>query len=544
MVNGALTDSLNGRFSALYDYSDGHQENLFTDLDILFNLHGGTDKSEPLQYKFHGGINTPGCTDNLPIGGSPDPANCPDDFGYTFANSDPHVGEWDWDQNNDITQTGLTITLNWDLGWGTLTSISNWEDYDRERWVEDEDMSPTTNTNVTFNETIEQYSQELRLSGQTDRLFWVTGLYYGKDKLRMNRSILGAFGFLDLLYANRINNEAMAVFGHAEYSFTDQWKLVAGIRYTKEDKDFVLDNELRLIPEQGGDLLDPWCDPDTCSSVDSWKEPSGKLAIEYAPADNALYYLSYSRGFKSGGYPGGVTTSPVTFIAYDPEFVDAWEAGFKSEMSDNRFRLNGAFFYYDYKDRQEFTWIPSSGGGATDFNQAWTNAGQAEILGAELEMMWVPVDRLVISLGLGLLDTEYKDFVLPPDLDPNDLVQSDLTGHELPFSPDVTLNGQIGYEWPLESGSAISTHINFQYVDEMWYSSQNINYEAGTDYSVWNGRLQWTSADDRWVVAAWVKNLFDEDYRSNAFISPENSLSVVYGMPRTYGLNMIFNWGR
>ena len=561
VVNGPLTDNLNGRLSLLYDYSDGHQKNLLNgrdtggkkvasyraqldwqisdDLAILFNVHGGTDKSEPIHYRYGGGIGinaTPACRV------SPNPATCPDDFGYTLANTDPYTGEWDWDIRNDVESKGVTVTLNWDLGWAELISVSNWEDFDRNPWVEDEDGTALTSVNVTFDETFTQYSEELRLQGQQDNFFWVAGFYYGNDEIRMDRSILAALGgIVDLLYSNNIDNEALALFAHGEYDLNEQWKLIGGLRYTREEKDFVLDNSISLVPALGGVLLNPYCDPDTCSSSDSWKEPSGKLGIEYKPSDEHLLYFSYSRGFKSGGYPGGVTTQPATFVPYDPEFVDAWELGFKSVFADGRLRLNGAVFFYDYKDRQEFTFIPSGGGNATDFLQVFTNAGKLEMTGGELELTWLPIEGLDVRLGLGLLDTEYKDFLLPELFDPNDRVENDRTGQELPF-PTVSLNGLIRYQWALSGGAMMSASANFSYRNDV-DSPEGIPYENISGYDLWNGRLGWTSADGHWGVAAWIKNIFDDDNLQSAFETPAAGVMQVYGMPRTYGLNLVYNWG-
>ena len=128
------------------------------------------------------------------------------------------------------------------------------------------------------------------------------------------------------------------------------------------------------------------------------EEPTWRVSLDHRFSDAFMMFASYNRGFKSGLY----NMVNLSQDAVDSEIVDAYEVGFKSDLADDRVRLNGSVFYYDYQDMQ----IQVINAGLT----VLSNAAQAEVKGAELELQALATDNLRIYASLSYLDTEFTDF--------------------------------------------------------------------------------------------------------------------------------------
>ena len=185
------------------------------------------------------------------------------------------------------------------------------------------------------------------------------------------------------------------------------------------DSPFVTAGLSQIVPLPAGTYLDG---PYTLDSGEyrerSEGEWSGRLALTYRLSDEQMVFASYSRGYRSGSFNNGLVYADQrdeNGMYARPEFVDAWEAGFKGSFLDNRLQLNSAVFYYDYTDQQFVNQIGISA--------QLANAGGADILGAEFELTAAVTEALTIGFGLGLLDTEYSELELPQlstPLDPTD----------------------------------------------------------------------------------------------------------------------------
>ena len=136
------------------------------------------------------------------------------------------------------------------------------------------------------------------------------------------------------------------------------------------------------------------------------KEWTGKLGVDYRLSEDLMVYASYSKGYRAGNFNGGVYYEVRDFEnAYaEPEFLDAYEVGMKSDLLEGSMRLNAALFYYDYTNQQFINVV-----GVSNFLE---NAGGSEILGFESELMWAIGERLVVNFGLGLLESEYTELTL------------------------------------------------------------------------------------------------------------------------------------
>jgi len=139
-----------------------------------------------------------------------------------------------------------------------------------------------------------------------------------------------------------------------------------------------------------------------------WEEFTPRVGVRYQMTDDAMFYATYSKGYRSGGFNGRVDSVETAEIPYNPEFVDNYELGFKTEWPDKGLRLNGAIFTMDYKDKQEELGLPSSG--ATGQRITVFNAATATMKGVELELQARPTDGLTMRANIGYLDTGYDEF--------------------------------------------------------------------------------------------------------------------------------------
>ena len=222
----------------------------------------------------------------------------------------------------------------------------------------------------------------------------------------------------------------MALFLHSEWSFSEDWKLTAGARYTDESKDFAGAYTFLIA---GGTEIPLY--PDVVETYDT-DNVSGKIGLDYTGIEDTLLYASVSRGFKSGGFQGQLSFDPAALQPFDDEEVLAYEVGMKSRLAGNSLEFNASVFFYDYEDMQFYGGLFDSPVGVL-FGIA--NIGDAEIKGAEADLWWRPTEGLDLRFGLGYLDTEIT----------NSVVDGVATGSELPNSPEFTFSSMARYEWAI-----------------------------------------------------------------------------------------------
>ncbi len=210
--------------------------------------------------------------------------------------------------------------------------------------------------------------------------------------------------------------ESQALFGELYYAFTETLKLTVGARYNIDTKDIrdrqILLNEdeatgERLLQAYGADLPIPV--PYRRDS-NEWKEWTGRVVLDWAIGSDSLAYASYSRGYKGGGFnpPFDPLDFPSQTATFEPEFVNAWEAGIKNTLLDNTLQANFSAFFYDYKGMQTSKIV-----NRTSFNENT----DAEIYGLEAEFVYAPTARWLFNANVSYLHTEVVDF---SSIDPRD----------------------------------------------------------------------------------------------------------------------------
>jgi len=506
------------------------------------NLHGGTDRSNSYGIE-HFGTQDPVTFDVCQpiLDGRVDPASCVDFFGYSDTDGDPFVGDYDLLSTVDVESYGAVLRFDAELSSLLLTSVSGYETLKRKQ-AEDFDASVVRSVNSTWDADIDQFSQEFRLSSTAGRASWVAGLFYSYDEV--DTAAGNQFDSRDLLLTIlstdwRQKTRSAAAFGHAEWPLSERLSLVTGLRFTWEEKDFT-GGSTDLNPDGTSCILDPGCNPGfagpfpltaTDTSIDE-SDLSGKIGLNYKPSDDWLFYGSVGKGFKSGGFFGGITFSDAELEPFEPEELIAYEIGFRGQLADGKVRVDGAAFYYDYRDIQTF--IQVSVGGLTVLRL--DNVDSAEVLGFDFDVAWRAASGLTLQAGLGYVDSELGAFDSATGPVP--------AGRKLPNAPELTFNGLVEYEWALGSEHLLRLVVDASYTDSVFKEAVNFGYLAAEDYWLSNARLVYAPSNLHWELAAWVRNLADEEFVVDAFDNGVGNGILLYGEPRTYGVTFTYRWNR
>ena len=477
-----------------------------------------------------------------------------DAFGYREPDDDPHTGSFDFIPTfvRDIFNAQLELT--WDLENFTVTSITDYLNVDR-TYGEDTDGSPFDQVTFVDVEDRDQISQEIRLNGETDKFTWVAGAYYldfdvfSVGTVTQDAGPLTTFGFdgsmgavagpftfppaptgpfppfagLPFDHTGTTKSTSWAIFGHVETKLSEQFSLVTALRYTEDDRDMdlTIDNRQLFMSPFAIVSLDPSNSP--FASLE-FENVSAKIQLDWTPNEDWLLYAGFTRGHKAGNFSQPFfIPADLSELPHDEEVLHSFDIGAKGVMLDGRLGLNASIFYYDYKDYQAFSF--------ENLAQKVNNF-DANVLGAEIELVFNPVDALDLAFGVSLLDTEVEDVGTPIGV----------LDRELPFAPDVSFNGLARYTWPIFGGN-LSAQVDFNYVDDFCFGVICHPLEEEDSYIVANTRLSYTTDDERWRLAAFVKNVGDEEYRKAAVESSFAGFSsVVFSDPRWYGGSIAYQW--
>ena len=423
----------------------------------------------------------------------------------------------------------LNARIRADLGWAQLNSITAYQSFERLEY-NDWDGTRFNESDVYFYNDIDAFSQELRLSSNDDgRLNWMVGGYYADES--NDGGFYTQFRGADRTLINTPYEQAVEAFGvftHNSYQLTDRLNLIAGLRY---------ENETRSLTTSGTRRLSAPVGPETTYDTDL-SEVSGRVGAEYDLAENAMLYASIARGVKSGGFTTYNATSATPF---KPEIVIAYEAGIKSDLLDNRLRLNGAVFFYDYKDQQVQGLEYDREAGRLG---KITNVPKSEIYGGEIELLWVPIDGLTISQNFGYKKGKYTEYFAidgaktdaanPVDGPWDVIITNDRSGEPLQF-PKFNYGGSIAYDWQM-AGFNLRAETNYNQRDAIYNASSS---SVLPGYWLWNANLSMGPSGANWRVGLWARNLFNtyyEETRNGFNGSARPTTSPTQG--RTVGISL------
>jgi iron complex outermembrane recepter protein len=428
---------------------------------------------------------------------------------------------------SDLDAWGAALTVAVDLSEAlSVKSITAYRDTEA-LGFRDGDNSPHVIAQTQDIYDHDQFSQELQVAGSSAALDWIVGLYYFEEQ-GTNINLVN-FAPIFIQSGGSVDNDSTALFGQGTWRATDAFSVTAGLRYTDETKRF--DPDQFVIQDRNPNPAMrlptgfPLVPPDEVET--SISELTPYLNLAYKWTDDVMTYVTYSEGFKSGGFTQRVFPPLPATPSFKPEFVESYEIGAKITALDRRLRLNAATFFTDYTDLQVLALI-----GVAPTTQ---NAAEAEIQGFEIELTAVPVDGLTLEAGVGYVDAEYTS------IGPQVIGLS--RDSEFAQIPEWTGNASIGYEFVL-GGGTLTPRVNWSYHSEVFMDAINTPQLRQQSYDLLGASLTWRSGDEHWQVRLAGSNLTDERYITAGFADlPVSGIAeAVIARPRQWSLQVQYEY--
>jgi iron complex outermembrane receptor protein len=493
----AKTQDLAARNKWLLKTDDGTKLTLILDYDVTHFIPNYTQ--------------APGTT---PLGPLPTPLSSQDIAGLYQPYGDTHEG-------------GASLTVQHDLDFARFVSISA---YRRSvlslQGAAQLTADPEFGIDAVSILNNAQISQEFQLLSLPDsRINWTAGTYLYKDDAGFSPTNVTTGGLIaPLTYFDVYDHQkaySAALYGQATTEVADATNLTTGLRYTVERRDFrgsetlgFSDDSSQVVPDAEHKIFD---------------KPTWRVALDHHFASDVMGYVSYNRGFKSGGFNDALFPTSE----FSPEVLDAYELGEKTTLLDHHLSLDAAGFFYKYKNIQAFQYFEN--GSAYVYN-----AGAAQLYGLDLDAKFKVSERLSITGGVEAMHSEYTSFptaAISTPIPGGGTAYSigSAKGHRLPLTPRITLNISGDYAIPLGTFGELDLNAVYSYSDGFFGEADNRLRQPA--YHVVNAQTSWNSADQLYTVRFWGKNLTNAAYTS-ALGSQPNGDFAVFNPPRTYGITV------
>lgn len=578
-LGGALSDDVRGRIAFRHETADGYIKPDTSIPSVDSRSIGGADGygvRATLEVDFTNSLTGQfilkySKDDDVPTGGySFESCNfdaeglCPvDSSGRAIVtegvvSGDPHKHQNDTRGFLNREVSSYTAKLTYELDNGMeFVSITNLMDMEKS-YLEDGDAFPDPIVVFGQDADVKQFSQELRLSQNEGDFKWQFGAYYMDYNIDANALTEGApnidlsFGlfeagiisaptvFDDNPFDGRSDREYeldmknASIFGQIDYDLAEDLTLTAGLRYSKDDKDinwvafFTSEQELSPIAyastannaNAGLDTIFNLLEDD---HID-YSDYAARLSLRKTFTRNTMGFISYNRGIKGGNWTLSSGVSPDKFV-HEPEVLNSFEAGIKTQLTDNT-RLNATAYYYDYQDYQTFVAIPA---GEVSPNPQIGNS-DATTYGAEFDVITSPLDNLDILLGLALSSSEVEKI----EAGANPVLNA-----ELPNAPSVSGNYLFRYFHEMGDNNLV-----FQF-DGAFYGDQflEVTNGPGTEQDAYNvSNLSVSYETENWTVTLWSKNIFDEIYKAYSLDLGVLGATSYYAPPRTSGISVKYQF--
>ena len=506
------------------------------------------------------------------------------------------------DTTNDESTTSdvdsYTLEIDYEMGWADLTSITSYREIDNFNgswgWVMGN--GPGANFLEILNNESENeiFSQEFRLSGSTDKIDWIVGAYIFEENSEESLDVplfrnvaapsaadwpffyaptgatnadgsaqtLGDIALATQLFGSRgqgydVTNENEALFAEVTYKVNDRTDVTLGARYTSDDREFT------RIQTLFGGAADPayFCPgmptievapgvlvaaSDRCSQDVSYSKTTPRIILSYDVSDDFMVYGSYSVGYSSGGF-----NQDVRMRAFLPEVSDNIEIGFKSDLLENRLRLNATVFHNIYENQQVTVGRLVNGQPTADL----INAKEATLIGIEFDVLARLTDDLSLSMTGGYIEGDYDQFTIDDNVtDPVTLEESilerDLSGVEFGNNgSEKSFDISLLHTYRMGDRGDVTTSLGYSFTDDAYYALENTPSSFEPSYWLLDGRVTWNLGNGSTRVSLWGTNLTDKEYVDTMInqsgdtaiggIDPSLGMTAVYwGNPRRIGLDV------
>ena len=500
---------------------------------------------------------------------------------------------------------GASLRAEWDVGPGTLTSITAWRYWD---WDPSNDRDFTglpVYTKVNNPTKQNQYTQELRYAYEANRLDFVVGAFAFYQEIRTsgiqetgpaasawllnpssalsrNPAVLnGIVAENDI----RLDNLSLAAFGKVNWHVTDQLTISPGIRINYDKKEGLYDSVVIGTASDGTRQLitndtthpyynDPWTAAQRGTQSSQFFEPdfsdwnlSYDLNLSYKVTEDVLAYATYARSFKTGGInlngvPSRGDGTPALEVAQiKPEKVDHFELGLKTQFWNRRATFNLTGYWTEIKDFQAS--VISNVSGSNVLRGYLANADKVRVRGIEADFSVRPTDRLSAYVSGAFTDHEFRKFVdapCPPELagggtgtpagpaatpGANSPANCDVSGQWLPGVSKWAFSWGAEYEIPatvLGRDGDVYLGYDANYRSKFSSNASRSIYTDISGYSIHNFRVGFRT--DNFDVFGWIRNAFDENYFESLAVTPGNTglISAQLGDPQTWGGTIKFSF--
>jgi len=367
----------------------------------------------------------------------------------------------------------LSAKIDYEFGWGTLTSITSYTDVDSGN-DQDLDQTLVDAINIIVVDKSETVAQEFRLTSNAEQaLRWVAGVYFfDQDRFR---SLATTFlGFPVPPAAQDLKLRNYAAFGNMSYDLTGDLELTLAFRYDEE------------MPE---DL--------TQGRSETFTQLQPKASLAYSFSEGLLGYVTVGKGFRAGGF-NNLSAGSNFAPGFDQESLVSYESGLKWSAYDGRLRSGMALFFTDYTDQQFFLFDQTG-------TQANINVPKSELWGGEIEVTVLPADSLQVDLAIGYTDSEIKEYedvqgvLVPPE---------EILGSKVPGAPLWTLNLGLQHTAALSNSLGLVSRLDYEHRARTYWTLDNLDTQAAYDLV----NLSFSLERDKWAARLFVNNLLDEEY--------------------------------
>lgn len=521
VVNGALGAGLSGRLAVMSRYNDGLYTNATTQDSY------GKNKTyiirPSIKWAPSTDFNLTLLGEYVKIGGDPMVARgvSPSTLGATeaqLAGFRSPADYWATNPNepgfNDVDVYFGMVEANLKIGPGTLTSITGYRNVASNN-LYDADGFPLTSFHQLVINKQHQWSSELRYAADlTNWLSGTVGAYYFDQSFdyRERRNLSGASPVLAA--AATLSNSSYAFFGEVDIKPVERFTITVGGRYTHESK-------TPTSARFGACTADfSAC---TSQSAPAFKSNnfSPKVGVAFQATPDLLLFGSYTKGFRSGGY--SLRGTPLG-APYEPETVESYEGGLKSEFLDRRLRVNLTGYYSKFKNLQRTVLGADPILGVV---QSVFNAADAHIEGLEAEVVAKPVSELTLAASYGYTHAKYQRF------------QGFANPSSLKFVriPENTASFTADWERKLASGGKILAHGGVSYTGRFFFNDANTPTLEQKGFALVDASLSYKTASNL-TVTLYSRNLLDQQYSIWGSTLGARGQNLFLGEPRTYGVRV------
>lgn len=539
LISGPLIDGrLAGQLSLVSRNSDGYISNKITGNDIESDDYQGlraklafTPNEEVSATLSVTSTRDKGKGSEMNLTGNSGVSNDPGFGSSDDLDTDVYL---DTDGFIDNEHFNVTAIVDVDTAIGAFTSVTGYYEGDNKAII-DADGTSLAVVGFVGNgqvDKIEQFSQEIRLSGSTEgELEYTTGLYYlNSEHERFEEKGFNIYPgtFLDaiglggpsrVIDGTTTDTETVAVFGDLTFPISDRFRTIVGARWTEDTKDYS-----KFCLEGSGPLADCIGNVIYNAPEKSWDAVSWRIIAQYDINADSMAYANISRGFKSGGLsvpPGVIPAEGNSSLgALDPEYALNYEVGAKLAFADGRVRLNTAAFLTKYTDLQviEFVSDPAP-------TTIVTNA-EAEVTGVELELAASPVNALDLFFNYTYLDGEYTKYQNSSGLD--------FSGNDMIFAPESSVSAGFVFASEFDHGGSLEISADILWKDKFYVQADNNEFSQTEYQPLLNANIRYQFPNARWTATLWGQNLTDERFSYGGFdrgILFASFMDVVTGVP-------------